>query len=91
MISIGARLKALRKSIPGLTLQVLGDDIEKSTGYLSDIERNQTKPSIGTCQDLANYYDMTLSELLEGVDVWYIEGNYSYEHIGEASRFFGKA
>lgn len=91
MITIGARLKQLRKCEPGLTLQDLGDEIDKSTGYLSDIERNRTKPSVGTCQDLANYYGMTLSQLLYGVDVWHTEGNYSHEHIGAASRVFGKA
>jgi transcriptional regulator with XRE-family HTH domain len=50
--SIGERIKALRTE-QGMTLAELGEKVKLSTGYLSQIERDKTAPSLSTLMDIA--------------------------------------
>lgn len=49
---IGSQLRELRK-VKGLTLQQVADAAEISVGYLSQIERNQTKLPIGVLKKIS--------------------------------------
>ncbi len=49
--SLGDEIRQLRKA-RGLTLQDLAAEIGKSVGFLSQVERNITKPSVGALQDI---------------------------------------
>jgi len=64
---LGAKLRALRKKY-GYTLVDVGRQTELSVSFLSDIERNRTNPSLETLKRLAACYQVTINELLEGVD-----------------------
>lgn len=41
-----------------------------SVPYLSDLERGRTNPSLETLQTLASAYDITVHDLLEGVEFY---------------------
>ncbi len=51
MIDIGARIKGLRLKL-GLTQEELGARTELSKGFISQLERNLTSPSIATLADI---------------------------------------
>ncbi|MBN36497.1 MAG: Cro/Cl family transcriptional regulator [Rhodospirillaceae bacterium] len=62
ILSLGAEIRALRK-VKGMTLTEFAEKTHKSIGYLSQVERDITKPSAGVLQ--------IISEAL-GVDVgWF--------------------
>ena len=65
MSSLGKHLKRLRKD-HNLTLRELGDGVELSIPYLSDLERGRSKPSIKTVEKLADYYNLSSVEILIG-------------------------
>ena len=50
--TLGDDIRQLRKA-RGLTLQDLADQSGKSIGFLSQVERNLTKPSVGALQDIS--------------------------------------
>jgi transcriptional regulator with XRE-family HTH domain len=50
--SIGERLKSLRRE-QRMTLAELGEKVNLSTGYLSQIERDRTTPSLNTLMNIA--------------------------------------
>ncbi|HTR53365.1 MAG TPA: helix-turn-helix transcriptional regulator [Kofleriaceae bacterium] len=64
---LGARLRALRDA-RGLTQEELGEKVGISWHFVSSIERAQKGAPIETLAKLAAALDVTLSELLLGVD-----------------------
>jgi DNA-binding XRE family transcriptional regulator len=66
--SIHYRLYNLRLD-HGLTLEQLGNKLGASASMLCQIETGKHNPSLRMIQRLADYYDMTLSELFEGVAI----------------------
>ncbi len=68
LANLGGEIRQLRK-VRGITLQQMADAIGKSVGFLSQVERNITKPSVGALQDI--------SEVL-GVHIgWFFQPNIS--------------
>ncbi len=67
MASLGKTLRNLRK-----TRRQTLSDVSQATGlsisFLSDIERNVTKPSVDTLNKLSQHYHIVLSELLKDVE-----------------------
>ena len=60
-MDIGSRIKHLRKR-KGLTLEELASRSELSKGFLSQLERNLTSPSIATLDDILEALGSSLSE-----------------------------
>lgn len=60
-MDIGEKLKSLR-NLNGLTQEDLADRAELSKGFISQLERNLTSPSISTLQDLLQCLGSSLSE-----------------------------
>ena len=60
-MEIGAKLKGLRLR-RGLTQEELADRCELSTGFISQVERDQASPSIATLTDLLECLGSTLKE-----------------------------
>lgn len=58
--TVGSDIRALRKS-RDIRLIQLSADLGRSTGWLSQIERGQTEPSISDLRNIAAYFDMPLS------------------------------
>jgi len=50
-VELGAKIKRLRLTL-GLTQEVLADRCELSKGFISQLERDQTSPSIATLMDI---------------------------------------
>jgi transcriptional regulator with XRE-family HTH domain len=63
---IGARIKILRKE-KGLSLEALSNLTGFETGLLSDIEKNQVQPQLGTIIKLSKALDSAFSRLVSGV------------------------
>ena len=61
---IGSSIRSLRKS-KKMTLQQLAKETGLSTGYLSNIERNITSPTLMNIQKICDVFDSSLSDLLE--------------------------
>lgn len=66
-ISVGADIRALRKG-RGLTLEVLAEDLGKSVGYLSQVERGISTASISDLRALARLFEIPLSFFLSPQD-----------------------
>ena len=60
--SLGADLRALRRA-RGLTLQALAEALGRSVGWVSQVERDLSQPSIGDLRALAKALDVPLSML----------------------------
>ena len=60
-MDIGAKLKELRV-LKGLTQEELADRAELSKGFISQLERNLTSPSIATLMDILQCLGTTLGE-----------------------------
>lgn len=60
--TLGADLRALRKS-RGLTLTGLADLLGKSVGWMSQVERDLSEPSISDLRALAGALDVSVSSL----------------------------
>lgn len=60
--SLGADLRSLRKA-RGLTLNDLAEAVGKSVGWLSQVERDLSEPSINDLRDLAKALDIPMSML----------------------------
>ena len=60
MYDIGARIKALRMK-KGLTLEELGSRTELTKGFLSQLERNLTSPSLATLEDIVEALGVTMA------------------------------
>ena len=74
---LGAKLRALRKR-QGRTLADVGSETGLSVSFLSDIERGRARPSLDTLEKLASYYQLTLNDLLDGMDTDTISTNTEY-------------
>ena len=59
-MDIGAKLKELRV-VKGLTQEELADRAELSKGFISQLERDLTSPSISTLDDLLQCLGVTLA------------------------------
>ena len=70
--SLGRRLRALRTEL-GITLAQLGGMVGLSASYLSQIERNKTKPSLATLSSIAETLGVELSSFFEhSTPVWQV-------------------
>ncbi len=63
-MDIGARIKQLRTK-NNLTLEELASRCELTKGFLSQLERNLTSPSITTLQDVSEALGCTLSKFFQ--------------------------
>ncbi len=61
MIDIGSRIKRLRLLL-GLTQQELGDRCDLTKGFISQLESNQTLPSLPTLADIVEVLGVTFEE-----------------------------
>ncbi|MEM1351012.1 MAG: XRE family transcriptional regulator [Pseudomonadota bacterium] len=59
---LGADLRALRKA-RGLTLTDLAERLGRSVGWLSQVERDKSEPSLGDLRHLASALDVSLALL----------------------------
>ena len=66
-MQLHARLKEIRRQRNSTLLQV-AEATKLSVSYLSDLERGRTQPSLETLNKLVGYYQITLTDLLTGVD-----------------------
>ncbi|PTX57685.1 XRE family transcriptional regulator [Litoreibacter ponti] len=60
--TLGADLRALRKA-RGLTLAALADALNRSVGWISQVERNISEPSITDLRHFARALDVSVSSL----------------------------
>ena len=58
--TLGADLRALRKA-RGLTLIDLADTLGRSVGWLSQVERDMSEPTISDLRDMARALDVSIS------------------------------
>ncbi len=63
-MDIGNRIKSLRNKM-GLTLEELASRTELTKGFLSQLERNLTSPSITTLQDIAEALGVNLEQFFK--------------------------
>ena len=59
-LSIGNDIRALRKS-RSWTLQQLADTLDRSVGFISQLERGISEPSISDLRKIANLFDVPVS------------------------------
>lgn len=71
--TLGADLRGLRKA-RGLTLSGLADALGRSVGWLSQVERNISEPSIDDLRGLARILDVSVSSLFRTVSAAGEEG-----------------
>lgn len=60
--SLGADLRALRKA-RGVTIQQLAKALGRSVGWLSQVERDMSEPSVSDLRELAKALDVSVSSL----------------------------
>lgn len=60
--TLGADLRALRRA-RGLTLQALADVLERSVGWLSQVERDLSQPGVTDLRHIAAALDVSVSSL----------------------------
>ena len=66
MILLGKRLRTLRES-KDLSQEILADELKVSQPAYSKWESGQTDIAFSILRKIATYYNITLSELLEGI------------------------
>jgi len=74
---LGAKLRAIRKH-HGYTLADVGARTGLSVSFLSDVERGRTRPSLDTLEKLAACYQVTIEDLLGGIDADALSANREY-------------
>lgn len=62
-LSVGMDIRALRKG-RGMTLEALADELGKSVGFLSQVERGLSSPSLDDLHAIAALFDIPLSFFL---------------------------
>jgi len=67
-MNLGDNLRRLRKQ-KGYTLVQVGEQTGVSVSFLSDMERDRTKPSLDTLGKLAECYQVSVNDLLGDADV----------------------
>lgn len=60
MSNVGSDIRALRKS-RGVTLVDMAEQLDRSIGWLSQVERGQTEPSIPDLRKIAALFDLPIS------------------------------
>ena len=79
---LGPDIRALRKS-RGMTLQALATALDRSVGWLSQVERGQTTPAIPDLARIAEVFGLTISFFFrssareaaaKGVGAWTVDG-----------------
>lgn len=65
--TLGQRVRALRTQ-QGLLLRDVSEAAGISLPYLSDIELDRTVPTLGTLQRIATAFDLSVLEILSGVE-----------------------
>lgn len=65
--SLGDALRTRRKEL-GYSMQVVADEAGLSVGFISQVERGLTAPSLGSLASLARVLELKLSDLLEQPD-----------------------
>ena len=85
-MDIGNRLKELRV-LKGLTQEELADRAELSKGFISQVERNLTSPSIATLTDILQCLGFTIGEFFseepeEQIEFGYILSGSVSIHLG---------
>lgn len=60
--SLGADLRALRKA-RGLTLAQMAEALDRSVGWLSQVERGLSDPSVSDLREMATLLDVSVSSL----------------------------
>jgi len=60
---VSKNLKQIRQQ-KGLSLKEIAENIGVSTSFLSQVENNKTIPSLSTLKSIADYMNITISELL---------------------------
>lgn len=65
-ISFGKRIRELRKS-NGLTQERLAHMVNIERSYLSRLEAGERNPSLDLMEKFADSFDISLSDLLEGM------------------------
>ena len=63
----GDRVRELREE-HGLSQERLGERTSTSLAYVGMIERGETNPSLMKITNIARVFDLSLSELFEGVE-----------------------
>lgn len=66
-MKLGERLRLIRRE-KKLTLKNLSELANLSVPYLSDVERDVVNPSVETLQKVAKAFNMTVRDLLSGVE-----------------------
>lgn len=66
--SLGADLRALRKA-RGLTLSELADAMGRSVGWMSQVERGISEPSVSDLRRLAKTMDVSVASLLQQTSI----------------------
>lgn len=64
--TLGADLRALRKA-RGFTLAHLAERLDRSVGWLSQVERDLSEPSISDLRHMAKVLDVSISSLFRSV------------------------
>jgi transcriptional regulator with XRE-family HTH domain len=76
-VQLKDRLREIRQK-RGVTLLQVAEAVKLSVSYLSDLERGRTKPSLDTLERLAAYYEMSVADLVSGIEGW---GTHSIEGL----------
>ena len=63
-MDIGSKIRDLRKT-QGLTQEELADRAELTKGFISQIERNMTSPSIATLEDILQCLGTSIGEFFK--------------------------
>jgi len=66
-MTIGQRIREIRRERE-LTLKQLADKSGLTLTYLSDVERNQTRPSLKALLRIAGALEVSMADLLSGVE-----------------------
>ena len=65
-MQLGARLRSLRRE-RRYTLAEVSEKTGLSVSFLSDVERNRTRPSLETLERLAHFYQTNVNDILAEV------------------------
>ncbi len=67
-MKIGTRLRRLRK-LRGLTLEQLADNAQLTKGYISQLERDKTVPTVGTLKQILDVLGISLGSFFSDLEV----------------------
>ncbi|MGI6217831.1 MAG: helix-turn-helix domain-containing protein [Coriobacteriales bacterium] len=84
---LGPRIKALRKE-SGLTLTALADKTGLSVGFLSNLERDETSPTIANLHKICDALGATLNDILDSGEP---EGKVTVVRASERKTLFEQA